>query len=142
MAASVINVDVGNIASGFFGLIDNLFTSDQERAEAKLKLLQMERNGELEATKTALSAILAEAQSQDRWTSRARPAFMYVIYLYILAAIPMGIVYAFRPELAGDITEGVKGWLTAIPENFIWLFGAGYLGYTGARSFDKWRTVK
>jgi len=20
-----------------------------------------------------------------------------------------------------------------------WLFGAGYLGYTGARSFDKWR---
>jgi len=27
--------------------------------------------------------------------------------------------------------------LGAIPENLWWLFGAGYLGYTGARSFDK-----
>jgi hypothetical protein len=29
--------------------------------------------------------------------------------------------------------------LGAVPESLWWLFGAGYLGYTGARSFDKWR---
>ncbi len=28
-----------------------------------------------------------------------------------------------------------------MPESLWWLFGAGYLGYTGARSFDKWRGV-
>lgn len=31
--------------------------------------------------------------------------------------------------------------LQAIPESLWWLFGAGYLGYTGARSMDKWRGV-
>ena len=31
--------------------------------------------------------------------------------------------------------------LNAVPESLWWLFGAGYLGYTGARSFDKWRGV-
>ena len=28
-----------------------------------------------------------------------------------------------------------------IADSLWWLFGAGYLGYTGARSFDKWRGV-
>jgi hypothetical protein len=31
--------------------------------------------------------------------------------------------------------------LNAVPDSLWWLFGAGYLGYTGARSFDKWRGV-
>jgi hypothetical protein len=31
--------------------------------------------------------------------------------------------------------------LMAIPESLWWLFGAGYLGYTGARSLDKWHGI-
>ena len=35
--------------------------------------------------------------------------------------------------------ENLNKLLGAVPESLWWLFGAGYLGYTGARSFDKWR---
>jgi hypothetical protein len=54
----------------------------------------------------------------------------------------MGILFAFRPTEARLIAEGVRAWLTAVPDQLYWLFGAGYLGYTGARSFDKWRAAK
>lgn len=82
---------------------------------------------------------MAEAQSKDPWTSRARPAFLYVVYLLILTSIPMAIVHAFNPELSQRLIEGFNGWLTAIPEPIITLFGVGYLGYTGARSYDKFK---
>tara|TARA_B100000085_G_C18392819_1_gene451183 strand:+ start:63 stop:236 length:174 start_codon:yes stop_codon:yes gene_type:complete len=49
----------------------------------------------------------------------------------------MGVLFAFEPEVAQAVIMGVQGWLQAIPEPMWALFGAGYLGYTGARSFDK-----
>ena len=55
----------------------------------------------------------------------------------LLMAIPMGFLFAIYPEIADGVTEGVKQWLHAIPEEIITLFGVGYLGYTGARSLDK-----
>jgi hypothetical protein len=81
--------------------------------------------------------MVAEASSQDKWTSRARPSFLYIMYIMILGAIPMGIVYSISPGTAADITVGVKAWLAAIPEAMWVLMGAGYLGYTTGRSFDK-----
>jgi hypothetical protein len=128
---------VSGVAGPLFGLIDNLFTSDEERLEAKRKLLEMEQAGKLDTLKTTLSAILAEAQSNDPWTSRARPTFLYVIYLCILTAIPMGVLFAFQPVAANAIAVGFGAWLNAIPESMWALFGAGYLGYSGARTWEK-----
>ncbi|MBB59038.1 MAG: hypothetical protein CMM42_17630 [Rhodospirillaceae bacterium] len=133
----MISEVVKGIAGPLFGLVDSLFTSDEERAAAKLKLLEMEQRGELETMRVQMSAILAEANSKDPWTSRARPAFLYVIYIIILAALPMGILSAFRPDVATEITLGVNAWLSAIPDALWTLFGAGYLGYAGARTVDK-----
>lgn len=127
---------------GFLGqVIDKLFPDPQKAAEAKATLVSLEQQGDLKELEISMSAILAEAQSSDPWTSRARPSFLYVVYLVILAAIPMGILHAISPETATGIAEGFKAWLAAIPEDMWWLFAAGYLGYTGARSFDK-RTMK
>ncbi|MDD2324591.1 MAG: 3TM-type holin [Alphaproteobacteria bacterium] len=120
-------------------LIDKLIPDQAAREEAKLKLMQADGQQALQEIQAQLSPILAEAQSADPWTSRARPSFMYVIYVLLLASIPMGVVYAINPALAAHITEGFKAWLAAIPESIINLFGMGYLGYTGARSFEKWR---
>ena len=118
-------------------LIDKLFTSDEEKAAAKLKLMQASQAGELDALRVQLSAIIAEAQSSDPYTSRSRPTFLYVIYILLLAGLPMGVLYAFRPEMAGAVAEGFGKWLDAIPEPLYALFGAGYLGYTAFRSWDK-----
>lgn len=129
---------IGTAVVGIGGkLIDKLFPDPAERARAQAELLRMQQDGELKELETRMSAILAEAQSADPWTSRARPSFLYVVYIIILAAIPMGFLHAARPEIATGVAVGFKGWLDAIPGDMWMLFGAGYLGYTGARSLDK-----
>ena len=118
-------------------LIDKIWPDPAEREKAKAQLLQMQQNGELKELETRMSAILAEAQSKDPWTSRARPSFMYVMYTMILASIPMGVLHAFDPAMAVSIADGMKAWLSAIPQEMWMLFGVGYTSYTYARSKDK-----
>jgi len=118
-------------------LIDRLFPDPTEKAKAQLALAQMQQSGELEMYKVQLSAIIAEANSTDKWTSRARPSFLYIIYIMILCGLPMGVLAAFRPEIAMQIGAGLGHWLDAIPDSMWALFGAGYLGYTGARTWEK-----
>ena len=118
-------------------VLDRVIPDESAREQARLQMMQMEQEGNFKELEHQLSAIIAEAQSADPWTSRARPSFMYVIYIFILAALPMGILFAFMPETAGAVTSGVKEWLNAIPNELLTLFGVGYLGYTGARSYDK-----
>lgn len=118
-------------------LIDKLWPDPAERERAKAQLVQMQQNGELKELETRMAAILAEAQSNDPWTSRARPSFLYVMYAMILAAVPMGVLHAFSPELAVSIADGMRAWLSAIPQEMWVLFGVGYTGYTYARSKDK-----
>jgi hypothetical protein len=120
-------------------IIDKLFPDPADAAKAKLKLAVLDQEGELEELKTRMSAILAEAQSADPWTSRARPSFMYVFYIIVLAAIPMGVLHAVDPDLAFSVSQGFKGWLAAIPDQMWTLFGVGYVGYAGLRSWEKKR---
>lgn len=122
-------------------VLDKIFPDPEKRAAAQMELLRLERQGELDATKVQLSSIIAEASSPDPWTSRARPSFMYVIYVMILMGIPMGFVSAFRPDVAMAVADGMRMWLAAIPSDLYTLFGAGYLGYTGARSLEKARGI-
>ena len=128
---------IGGVIDITQSLISRIFPDPESRAEAELQLIKMQQSGEIKHLETRLSAILAEAKSADPWTSRARPSFLYVIYIYILCAIPMGIVFAIDPVVASNVTKGVGQWLASIPEPIITLFGAGYLGYSGMRSFDK-----
>jgi len=123
-------------------VLDKVVPDPKAREAAKLKLIQEAQAGKLKEVEKQLSAIVAEAQSKDPWTSRARPTFLYVVYFLILTSIPMALVHAFNPELALRLIEGFHGWLSAIPESIITLFGVGYLGYTGARSYDKHKGLK
>lgn len=122
-------------------LIDRLFPDKvaqaNERDKAQLAILQMQQSGELTELTERMKAIVAEAQSADPWTSRARPSFMYVIYLMILASIPMGILSAFNPVAATAIATGMKAWLAAIPQELYTLFGVGYVGYAYSRTKEK-----
>ena len=121
------------------GIIDKIVPDPKARDEAKLKLLALQGSQELEQIKTQMAAIIAEAQSTDPWTSRARPSFLYVMYALLLWAIPMGLIAAVRPQMAADIAAGMNAYLSGIPEPLYALFGTGYLGYTAARSWGKAR---
>jgi hypothetical protein len=136
-------IGIGTAAVGVIGkVIDKVFPDPVQAALAKAELVKLQQDGELKELEIRMSAIIAEAQSKDPWTSRARPSFLYVMYALILAAIPMGVLHAYNPELAVSIAAGLKAWLEALPEELWWLFGAGYLGYTGARTIDKAKGAK
>ena len=116
-------------------LIDKIIPDPQARDAAKLELLKLQGSQEMEAIRTQLSAIVAEAQSPDPWTSRARPSFLYVMYALLLWSIPMGLVAAAQPEMARAIAIGMNAYLAGIPEPLYARFGTGYLGYTSARAW-------
>jgi hypothetical protein len=137
----MISQVVSGVAGPLFKLVDNLFTSDEERDKAKLQLLKMEQDGKLESVKQEMSVLLAEAKSKDPWTSRARPSFLYVFYTLILFGIPVGITSIFNPEAAIAMGNGFKGWLDAIPEEAWTAFWICFSGYTGARTFEKHKGV-
>ena len=130
------------LISPLAGLIDKIIPDPRAREAAKLELLRLQRAQELDAVRTHLSAIVAEAQSVDPWTSRARPGFLYVMYAMILWAIPMGLIAAFSPQMAASIGQGMGAYLAGIPEPLWALFGTGYLGYTVARQWGKARAVE
>lgn len=125
------------IVNKVIDIIGDKFPSEKERNEAKLLLMQAEQQGDLESLKVQLSAILAEANSEDPWTSRARPSFLYVMYIMLLFGIPMGFISAFDTNIASGIANGFKAWLTAIPDALYALFGTGYIGYAATRTYDK-----
>lgn len=83
------------------------------------------------------TAMMAETASPDRYVSRARPSFLYLMYGMILLSLPMGLLSAISAPLAEAITRGVKLWLTSLPDGLYALFGTGYLGYTAARQWGK-----
>ena len=69
-----------------------------QRDQAKLALLQLEGQQALQEMQVSLSAILAEANSADPWTSRARPTFLYVIYSIILLCVVGAIIGIWWPQ--------------------------------------------
>lgn len=121
--------------------MNKIWPDPAAKATAEATLMKAQTDAALAMMTQQMSAILAEAQSKDPWTSRARPSFMYVMYIMILFGIPMGILTAFSPQTAVAIAQGMKAWLEAIP-NALWgTFGTGYAGYVIARSYEKGQGV-
>ena len=129
------------LISPISSIIDRVIPDKEARDRAKLELLRLQGTQELEQIRTQMSAILAEAGSADPWTSRARPGFLYVMYIMILWSLPMGLIAAARPDAARDIAAGITAYLNGLPEPLYALFGTGYLGYTAARQWGKARGV-
>ena len=133
----ILDTIIGPIAS----IIDKVIPDKAARDKAKLDLLALQGTQEMQQIQAQLSAIVAEANSRDPWTSRARPSFLYVMYLIILWALPMGVLSAFRPDTARDIAAGMNAYLAGLPEPLYTLFGTGYLGYTAMRQWGKIKGV-
>ena len=123
-------------------LLDKIIPDPLARDKAKLELLKLQGDQEMQTIAVQMQAIVAEAQSNDPWTSRARPSFLYMMYTLILWSIPMGLIAAADPKMATGIANGMTAYLRGIPEELYALFGTGYLGYTAARTWGKMKGVE
>jgi hypothetical protein len=135
---AIIEAIVGPVSK----LLDKIIPDPEARDRAKLELIKLQGDQEMAAIGQQMQAIVAEAQSADPWTSRARPSFLYVMYAMILWAIPMGLIAAVNPKMALGIGQGMTAYLRSLPEELYALFGTGYLGYTAARTWGKLRGVE
>lgn len=123
-------------------IIDSLFPNASEAAEQKAKLAIMAQEGQLKELEISMSAILAEANSKDPWTSRARPSFMYLFYLVIaFLVIVFPFIGVFAPDKMALFYSNVALGFEAIPAEMWTTFTFGYLGYSGARSYEKAKGV-
>jgi len=141
MALGAINIDTGAIGNLFGKIVDKIFPDKTEAEKVKAQMMQFQMTGNLEELKTILAPFLAEAQSADKWTSRARPSYLYVMYILILWAIPMAVISVISPNTATQMAAGAKAWLSAIPDYLWGVFGASFAVYNIARSYDKGKTV-
>ncbi len=135
------------IVSGLFdianGLIDKLIPDPEAAAAAKLKLMELDQNGRLTELQLQMSAIVAEANSTDPWTSRARPSFMYLFYAIVTFMVMLApMIGVFYPEKMDLFFMNVNKGFGAIPEPMWWTFTAGFLGYSGSKSIEAIKGVK
>ena len=107
------------------------YQAELDRATAEYQRALLETTArEVEA---AGANIRAEAQAGDKLTTRARPLFLYIIYAILLfnyIGVPLAQFVSGQPITTIEL-----------PAPLLWLFGSGYLGYTGARSWDKFITA-
>lgn len=112
-----------------------------ERVSAKEKQ-DLERELTLEMMGQSGAAIEAEAKSEDSYVRRARPTFLYIMYLVIIfnyIFIPVTQQFALILLASGMIESNLTNALTPLqlPKEMWYLFGSGFLGYAGARTWEK-----
>jgi hypothetical protein len=117
--------------------INKIWPDPTAAAQAQAMVIKASSDAALASLQIQMSVMLAEANSEDKWTSRARPSFMYVMYVLMLACIPMGLVFALAPHTGEAIATGMQRWLAAIPESMWTLFGVCFSGYTLSRGVEK-----
>jgi len=119
-------------------LIDQFHLSPEQKAQMQQAAQELEvQRDEIEAARDeALTEIQgqnirAETQSEDAYVRRARPTFLYVMILGIACSM---IVF---PVLNLITHRGLV--VMEIPQAYLELFGVAFLGYTGARTWEKTR---
>lgn len=131
----------GNVGELFQQIVGTFKLSPEKAAEMqqlaeqhKVELAQLDQQLELKAqdvlqaeVEAASANIRAEATNGDKFTSRARPSFIYVMLVILVCNY---ILFPLIHHVPLDF-----------PEALFWLMGSCILGYTGARSWDKYLTA-
>ena len=129
---------IGTLAKDIREAIVGAEMKPEQKVALELKVMELEQAGTL----AQMEMIKAEASSSDPWTSRARPMFMYCFYAILMSmGIVVPVIGVFFPAHSAIFYTNVAAGFKAIPADLYALFGAGYLGYAGFRSFEKVKGV-
>jgi Holin of 3TMs, for gene-transfer release len=128
----------GDPIQSISGLVDQFHLSPEQKAQVQQAAQELEaQRDQIEAARDGALAeiqsrnITAETQSEDAYVRRARPTFLYVM---ILGMAFSTIVFPILNLVAHKELQVVE-----IPSAYLELFGVAFLGYTGARTWEKTR---
>lgn len=100
---------IASAAPALFSLVDSLFTSDEEKAEAKRKLVEMEQAGDLEKIKGQLAINLQEAKHESLWVAGWRPFIGWV------CGTALAYSFILQPFLVFLLEVGAQIWSCGVP---------------------------
>lgn len=72
-----------DVVAPIAGVLDRIIPDQQARDAAKLELLRLDRH-ELTNLYAAMTGARTPTSAADRWSTRARPSFLYVMYALLL----------------------------------------------------------
>jgi hypothetical protein len=136
MGISLQEIIGSNLGKVITDVISQFHLSPEAKAELELKMaenqaaiLQAQNDLETKLTEAASANIRAEETSDDAFTKRARPGFLYICE----------VILAFNFIVLPFLQLVTKHPLAplALPNDLYWLFGSVMLGYTGARTWEK-----
>ena len=132
---------IANVSTLLTTAVNKIWPDPADKAKAEAVTVMAAADAAVTQLKAAQAVMLAEATSSDKWTSRARPSLLYVMYFMILCSVPFGFLAAIQPAVASNVAGGMNAWLAAIPDTLWQMMGFCYLGYTGGRTFEKIKRV-
>lgn len=128
----------GGVANLFKTVMDTIRLSPEQKQAAQMALLQHQEDlakmdADLEAKLADIQGqnIRSETTSNDPYVRRAHATFLYIM------EIAIGVNLIVFPLVNLVITKKLS--LLAIPSDYLQLFGAAFLGYTG---FLHWGAVQ
>tara|TARA_R110000823_G_scaffold45603_1_gene117550 strand:- start:70 stop:453 length:384 start_codon:yes stop_codon:yes gene_type:complete len=109
-------------------IIDKIIPDPAAKAEAKLRLLEVQQTGDLAEVEAAMNVVVAEAKSEHALTSQWRPITM-LVFTAIVANN-----YIIAPYLSA-----IFGWSVTLemPDQLWNLLSIGIGGYVVGRSSEK-----
>ena len=113
-------------------LINKIFPDPLQASEAKLKLLELQQNGELAIMTAQTDINKTEAANSSVFVSGWRPAIGWV------CALALAYQYLVRP-LGGTIASLLGMTIPPLPglDDNLWQLMMGMLGMGGLRTFEK-----
>lgn len=123
------------LLGGLFDLIDNLFTTEEEREAAKLKVLELQAKGDL----AQLGVNMQEAQHKSLFVAGWRPFIGWVCGLAFTWAFLIAPMFKAVVSYIAQV-NGVPVDFSGIPEpdlNVMMPVLMGMLGLGAMRSFEK-----
>lgn len=139
MGISIADIFGGSVISGVKDLISQFHASPEDKLKMQEMLdqnaavvQQAEISYDEKLNDIAGQNIRSETGSGDKFTSRARPFFLYIMS----GAIGFNLFLPLISQLLGGHLQPIP-----IDGGYISLFSTAFLGYTAARTYEKFKGV-
>jgi hypothetical protein len=133
--ADILGGPIKGIIDSTWSIIDKFVTTPEEKQKLEMAKLQQQlaidqalREHEVKVLEIAGANIRAETTSDDNYTRRMRPTFGYMICAILACNYILFPTFGKSPLL--------------LPDALLWLFGSYMLGYTSARTWEKFTAAK